>query len=41
MRTSLLSKLHLNRTSALIAAAIGLAMVLGWLVLSQGPLAPI
>lgn len=41
MRTSLLAKLHLNRTSALIAAAIGLAIVLGWLVVSQGPLAPI
>ena len=41
MRTSLLAKLHLSRTAGLIAAAIGLAIVLGWLIVSQGPLAPI
>ena len=41
MRTSLFAKLHLSRTAGLIAAAIGLAIVLGWLIVSQGPLAPI
>ena len=41
MRTSLLAKLHLSRSAGLIAAAIGLAIVLGWLIVSQGPLAPI
>jgi HlyD family secretion protein len=41
MRINLLAKLHLSRSAALIATVIGLVMVLGWLVVMQGPLAPI
>ena len=41
MRANRLAKLRLGRTAALIAAALGLAMLFGWLVVSQGPMAPI
>ncbi len=34
-------KMRANRTAALITAALGLAMLFGWLVVSQGPMAPI
>jgi len=41
MRANRLEKLHLGRTAALTTAALGLAMLFGWLVVSQGPMAPI
>ncbi|MCO5214423.1 MAG: efflux RND transporter periplasmic adaptor subunit [Caldilinea sp.] len=41
MRANRLAKLHLGRTAALTTAALGLAMLFGWLVVSQGPMAPI
>jgi HlyD family secretion protein len=34
-------KLQFNRTAALAVAGIGAALLLGWLVTSQGPLAPV
>jgi len=35
------AKLHLGRTVVLITAVLGLAMLFGWLVVSQRPMAPI
>jgi len=35
-----LPNMHISRRSVLIAAGIGIAILLAWLVMSQGPLAP-